>query len=243
MGYVRYVGRVGALAVALGVGSAVATMPGVALAEPSDAGASSNSSSSDSSSSSASASADNSSASANSASSSGSTTPSDPNVTSTMATSTRPHRNTPSSIRRRRVLIIRSRSAANGATASSIMAVSSWGWLRSSTYCRRAGVCSRRNHVAIDCCHSRHAGQPPSPDSDVRKAASRASARQGRLRKTSTSVRQLLDASAGQGRLRKTPTRVITGRCFGLRSSVFSLQSGYAADRRRLSEADPLATG
>jgi hypothetical protein len=36
MGYVSYVGRVGALAVALGVGSAVATMPGVALAQPSD---------------------------------------------------------------------------------------------------------------------------------------------------------------------------------------------------------------
>ena len=41
MGYVSYVGRVGALAVALGVGSAVATMPGVALAEPSDSGPSS----------------------------------------------------------------------------------------------------------------------------------------------------------------------------------------------------------
>ncbi|WP_235009647.1 alkaline phosphatase family protein [Mycobacterium sp. 3519A] len=37
MGYVGYVGRVGALAVALGVGLAVGTMPGVALAEPSDA--------------------------------------------------------------------------------------------------------------------------------------------------------------------------------------------------------------
>ncbi len=33
MGYARYVGRVGALAVALGVGAAVATMPGVAWAE------------------------------------------------------------------------------------------------------------------------------------------------------------------------------------------------------------------
>jgi hypothetical protein len=30
MGYVSYVGRVGALAVVLGVGTAVATMPGVA---------------------------------------------------------------------------------------------------------------------------------------------------------------------------------------------------------------------
>ena len=58
MGYVRYVGRVGALAVALGVGSAVATMPGVALAEPSDSSSSSSSSSSGSSSSSASSSTD-----------------------------------------------------------------------------------------------------------------------------------------------------------------------------------------
>ena len=41
MGYVSYIGRVGALAVALGVGSAVATMPGVALAGPSDSGSSS----------------------------------------------------------------------------------------------------------------------------------------------------------------------------------------------------------
>ena len=44
MGYVSYVGRVGALAVALGVGSAVATMPGVALAQPSDSNSSSPSS-------------------------------------------------------------------------------------------------------------------------------------------------------------------------------------------------------
>ena len=58
MGYVRYVGRVGALAVALGVGSAVATMPGVALAEPSDSSSSSSSSSSGPSSSSASSSTD-----------------------------------------------------------------------------------------------------------------------------------------------------------------------------------------
>ncbi|HZN78976.1 MAG TPA: beta-propeller fold lactonase family protein, partial [Mycobacterium sp.] len=36
MGYARYVGRVGGLAVALGIGVAVATTPGVALAGPSD---------------------------------------------------------------------------------------------------------------------------------------------------------------------------------------------------------------
>ncbi|HEY5840505.1 MAG TPA: hypothetical protein VIU87_03365, partial [Mycobacterium sp.] len=35
MGYARYIGRVGALAVALGIGSAV-TVPGVAWAEPAD---------------------------------------------------------------------------------------------------------------------------------------------------------------------------------------------------------------
>src|SRR5215207_4643306 len=73
MGYVRYVGRIGALAVALGVGSAVATMPGVALAEPSD----SSSSSSDSSSSPGSSSTDNDSPSGlSSSSSSASTSPS-----------------------------------------------------------------------------------------------------------------------------------------------------------------------
>jgi hypothetical protein len=44
MGYVSYVGRVGALAVALGVGTAVATMPGVALAQPLDSSSSSSSS-------------------------------------------------------------------------------------------------------------------------------------------------------------------------------------------------------
>ena len=33
-GYARYVGRVGALAVALGVGAAVGTMPGIAYATP-----------------------------------------------------------------------------------------------------------------------------------------------------------------------------------------------------------------
>ena len=36
MGYARYIGRVGGLAVALGVGVAVATTPGVAWAGPSD---------------------------------------------------------------------------------------------------------------------------------------------------------------------------------------------------------------
>lgn len=44
MGYARYVGRVGGLAVALGVGVAVATTPGVAWAGPSDTGSSSTSS-------------------------------------------------------------------------------------------------------------------------------------------------------------------------------------------------------
>lgn len=41
MGYASYVGRVGALAVALGLGSAIATMPGVAFAAPPDNGSSS----------------------------------------------------------------------------------------------------------------------------------------------------------------------------------------------------------
>ena len=36
MGYATYIGRVGALAVALGIGVAVANTPGVAWAEPSD---------------------------------------------------------------------------------------------------------------------------------------------------------------------------------------------------------------
>ena len=38
MGNSRYIGRVGRLAVALGVGMAIATTPGVAWAEPSDSG-------------------------------------------------------------------------------------------------------------------------------------------------------------------------------------------------------------
>ena len=38
MGYAIYIGRVGALAVALGVGVAVASTPGVAWAEPTDSG-------------------------------------------------------------------------------------------------------------------------------------------------------------------------------------------------------------
>src|SRR5437899_9274239 len=46
VGYVRYVGRVGALAVALGVGWAAATTPGVALAEPTDSSATSSASTS-----------------------------------------------------------------------------------------------------------------------------------------------------------------------------------------------------
>jgi hypothetical protein len=41
MGYARHVGRVGALAVALGVGAAVASSPGIAYADPSEGGASS----------------------------------------------------------------------------------------------------------------------------------------------------------------------------------------------------------
>ena len=36
MGYAKYVGRVGALAVALGVGAAVASCPGIAFAAPSE---------------------------------------------------------------------------------------------------------------------------------------------------------------------------------------------------------------
>jgi hypothetical protein len=50
MGYGAYIGRVGALAVALGIGVAVAYSPGVASAEPSDSGSTSSGSSSDSSS-------------------------------------------------------------------------------------------------------------------------------------------------------------------------------------------------
>ena len=49
MGYARYVGRVGGLAVALGVGVAVASTPGVAWAEPTDTGSSSSSTDSSSS--------------------------------------------------------------------------------------------------------------------------------------------------------------------------------------------------
>jgi len=55
MGYVTFVGRVGALAVPLGVGWAVATTPAVALAEPTDSSAASSASSSASDSSSTSA--------------------------------------------------------------------------------------------------------------------------------------------------------------------------------------------
>src|SRR4029077_3383444 len=50
MGTAKYIGRVGALAVALGVGAAIANTPGVALADPSDSGSTSSSSASDSSS-------------------------------------------------------------------------------------------------------------------------------------------------------------------------------------------------
>ncbi len=42
--YAKYIGRVGALAVALGVGGAVAATPGVAFAEPTDSSSSSSSS-------------------------------------------------------------------------------------------------------------------------------------------------------------------------------------------------------
>ena len=45
MGYSTYIGRVGALAVALGIGAAVANTPGVAWAEPSDSSSSGSSSS------------------------------------------------------------------------------------------------------------------------------------------------------------------------------------------------------
>ena len=48
MGYATYIGRVGALAVALGIGAAVANTPGVAWAEPSDSTSGSSSSESDS---------------------------------------------------------------------------------------------------------------------------------------------------------------------------------------------------
>jgi hypothetical protein len=51
MGHAKYIGRVGGLAVALGVGVAVATTPGVAWAGPSDSGSSNPTSDSSSSSS------------------------------------------------------------------------------------------------------------------------------------------------------------------------------------------------
>ena len=50
MGTAKYIGRVGALAVALGVGAAIANTPDVALADPSDSGSTSSPSASDSSS-------------------------------------------------------------------------------------------------------------------------------------------------------------------------------------------------
>src|SRR6185312_4806971 len=50
MGTAKYIGRVGALAVALGVGAAIANTPGVALADPSDSGSTSSPAASDSSS-------------------------------------------------------------------------------------------------------------------------------------------------------------------------------------------------
>src|SRR6185295_7467779 len=56
MGTAKYIGRVGALAVALGVGAAIANTPGVALADPSESGSTSSSSASGSSSDSSSAS-------------------------------------------------------------------------------------------------------------------------------------------------------------------------------------------
>jgi hypothetical protein len=41
MGFAKYIGRVGALAVALGIGTGLAATPSVASAEPSDSGSSS----------------------------------------------------------------------------------------------------------------------------------------------------------------------------------------------------------
>jgi hypothetical protein len=87
MGYVSYVGRVGALAVALGVGTAVATMPGVALAEPSGSTSSSSSSPSGSAGSSAS-----SSTSSTSPSSTDAATSSDGTQTSSKASAKTPAR-------------------------------------------------------------------------------------------------------------------------------------------------------
>lgn len=52
MGYARYIGRIGALAVALGIGAGLAATPWVASAKPSDSGSSNSSSNSSSSSSS-----------------------------------------------------------------------------------------------------------------------------------------------------------------------------------------------
>ena len=46
MGYARHIGRVGALAVTLGVGVAIATTPGISYAGPSGSSTSSDSSSS-----------------------------------------------------------------------------------------------------------------------------------------------------------------------------------------------------
>ena len=44
MGYARYIGRIGALAVALGIGAGLAATPWVASAKPSDSGSSNSSS-------------------------------------------------------------------------------------------------------------------------------------------------------------------------------------------------------
>jgi YVTN family beta-propeller protein len=66
MGYARYVGRVGGLAVALGVGVAVVTTPGAAWAEPTDNGSSNSSNSSSDSSSDSKSSSDSSSSSSDS---------------------------------------------------------------------------------------------------------------------------------------------------------------------------------
>jgi YVTN family beta-propeller protein len=79
MEYAHCIGRVGALAVALGVGAAVANTPGVALADPSD---SSSSSSADASSSSSGSSADSSSSSSGAAAGSPSSSPTSGTVTS-----------------------------------------------------------------------------------------------------------------------------------------------------------------
>lgn len=86
MGYARYIGRIGALAVALGIGAGLAATPWVASAKPSDSGSSNSSSNSSSSSSSSSGSKSSSSSNSspgNSPSSPAATSSTDTTVTST----------------------------------------------------------------------------------------------------------------------------------------------------------------